>query len=113
MTSSVPSTAVWLVMNVSSTDRYLCLPLGTSGLGREAVLALSRKQPSRIYFTGRNSKAAADVIAQIKSESVTSSPSLDITFLECDHISLSSVELTIKRFLSESQHLDTSSAMPG
>lgn len=83
------------------------MPLGTSGLGKEAVLALSRKQPLQIYFTGRNSKAAADVISQVKRESATRNPSLNITFLECDHTSLPSVEVAIKSFLSKSQRLDT------
>ncbi|MCJ1470143.1 hypothetical protein MMC07_008788 [Pseudocyphellaria aurata] len=82
----------------SLTDKVFLVTGETSGLGREAVLALSRKQPSRIYFTGRNSKAAADIIAQVNSESATSSSSVNITFLEYDFTSLSSVELTIKKF---------------
>ena len=75
---------------------------GTSGLGKEAILALSRKQPSAIYFTGRNSKGAAEVIAQVQD----ANPTVNLTFLECDHTSLASVESAIKRFLHSSQRLD-------
>ena len=75
---------------------------GTSGLGKEAILALSRKQPKRIYFTGRNSKGAASVISQVKD----ANPTVNLIFLECDQTSLSSVESAIKQFLSHSQRLD-------
>ncbi|KAL8643531.1 MAG: hypothetical protein Q9226_008303 [Calogaya cf. arnoldii] len=76
---------------------------GTSGLGKEAILALSRRQPSHIYFTGRNTKAAADVVTQAKN---VTSPPINITFLECDHTSLASVQKAMRKFISESQRLD-------
>ena len=85
---------------VLSTNR--CVDAGTSGLGKEAILALSRKQPAHIYFTGRNSKAASEVIAEVKD----ANPTVDLTFLECDHTTLASVESAIKRFLHNSERLD-------
>jgi NAD(P)-dependent dehydrogenase (short-subunit alcohol dehydrogenase family) len=77
---------------------------GTSGLGKEAILALSQKQPSRVFFTGRNATAAANVITQ--AQSAANNPSSKFIFLECDHTSLSSVENVIRQFLSESRRLD-------
>ena len=79
-----------------------CVYAGTSGLGKEAVLALSRKQPAGIYFTGRNSKGAAEVISLAKA----TNPTVKVIFLECDQTSLASVESAIKQFLSKSQRLD-------
>ncbi|CAL8580516.1 short-chain alcohol dehydrogenase [Xanthoria parietina] len=76
---------------------------GTSGLGKEAILALSPRQPSHIYFTGRNTKAAADVVTQAKN---ASNLPVTITFLECDHMSLASVEDAMKEFISKSRRLD-------
>ncbi|KAL9591682.1 MAG: hypothetical protein Q9179_007477 [Wetmoreana sp. 5 TL-2023] len=70
--------------------------------GAEAILALVPKQPAQIYFTGRNSKAAADVIARAKRVN----PTVDVLFLECDHDSLASVHSAITSFLSRSQRLD-------
>ena len=70
----------------------------TSGLGKEAVLVLSRKQPTGIYFTGRSSKGAAEVIPLAKD----ANPNVNVVFLECDQTSLPSVEIAIKHFLSKS-----------
>lgn len=81
--------------------RY-CAYLGTSGLGAEAILAVARKQPSRIFFTGRNSKGAANVISRAKD----ANPTLEITFLECDHSSFTSVESAVKNFQGQSKRLD-------
>ena len=87
---------------LSLTD--IALFTGTSGLGKEVILALARQQPSRIFFTGRNSTAAVDVIQQAKGAANQSS--LDVTYLECDHNSFSSVENAMKKFLAESRRLD-------
>lgn len=79
---------------------------GTSGLGKETILALAPREPSRIYFTGRNSTAAANVISEAEAESAARNPSLKLTFLECYHTSFPSVENAIRQFLSETQRLD-------
>ena len=86
--------------NNTYIDSYIYA--GTSGLGKESVLVLARKQPTGIYFTGRNSKAAAELVSQVKD----ANPSVNVNFLECDQTSLPSVESAIKQFLSKSQRLD-------
>lgn len=98
-----------LSREVSAWPNYTCSSLidvsfrsGTSGLGKEAILALSRHNPKHIYFTGRNSKNATDVISNVKA----SYPAVEISFLECDQTSLSSTENAVKQFLSVSQRLD-------
>ena len=78
------------------------LVLGTAGLGKETILALSRHSPKHIYFTGRNTENATDVISQAKAIG----PSTEISFIKCDQTSLSSVESAVKQFLSVSQRLD-------
>ena len=77
---------------------------GTSGLGKEAILALAQHQPSRIFFTGRNSTAAVEVMQQAKK--AADNPSLDIDYLECDHTSFSSIAKAIRKFHAELQRLD-------
>ncbi|KAJ6473577.1 oxidoreductase [Mycena vitilis] len=75
---------------------------GTAGIGKESVLALAKHNPACIYFTGRDSARANQVIAEIKS----SAPSVSIVFLECDLESLASVEKAAKQFISKSDRLD-------
>ncbi|KAJ6591834.1 oxidoreductase [Mycena vulgaris] len=71
---------------------------GTGGIGKASVLALAKHNPQRIYFSGRDSKRAADIIADINS----TSPSVALVFLECDQGSLASVEKAAKQIISES-----------
>ncbi|KAJ6485936.1 oxidoreductase [Mycena sanguinolenta] len=75
---------------------------GTAGIGKEAILAFAKHNPQRLYFSGRNAEQAAQIIAEIKS----TSPSVDIVFLECDLTSLPSVEKTAKLVVSQSDRLD-------
>ncbi|KAJ6588800.1 oxidoreductase [Mycena capillaripes] len=75
---------------------------GTGGIGKESVLALAKHNPKSIYFTGRNSSRANEVIAEIKS----TAPSVTIVFLECDLESLAAVERGAKQFISQSDRLD-------
>jgi NAD(P)-dependent dehydrogenase (short-subunit alcohol dehydrogenase family) len=75
---------------------------GTAGLGKESILALAKHNPEHIYFSGRNSSRAVDVITDIKA----SIPGANLTFIECDLASLSSVSSVAKQFLSSSQRLD-------
>ncbi|KAJ6531163.1 oxidoreductase [Mycena capillaripes] len=75
---------------------------GTAGIGKESVLVLAKHNPACIYFTGRNSTRANQVIAEIKS----AAPSVAIVFLECDLESLASVEKAAKQFNSQSDRLD-------
>ncbi|KAJ7451041.1 oxidoreductase [Mycena latifolia] len=75
---------------------------GTAGIGKESVVALAKHNPKCIYFSGRDSKRAAEVIAEAK----TAAPSTTVTFLECDLTSLASVEKAARQVASESDRLD-------
>ncbi|KAI4271671.1 MAG: hypothetical protein LQ337_005850 [Flavoplaca oasis] len=58
---------------------------GTSGIGKAAVLALAAFNPTRIYFTGRNSAAGAAIIAEAqKLHPSLSSISSSLIFIQCD-----------------------------
>ena len=76
--------------------------IGTTGLGKEAILALARHGPKHIYFTGRNSTNAADVVSQTKAINLK----VEVSFLQCDQTSLASVENAVKNFLASSERLD-------
>ena len=54
--------------------------VGTSGIGRAAVVALAQHRPLHIYFTGRRQKIASSVVDEIKSLS----PGCSISFIHCD-----------------------------
>jgi NAD(P)-dependent dehydrogenase (short-subunit alcohol dehydrogenase family) len=78
------------------------LTVGTAGIGKETVLGLVKHSPQRVYFTGRDAKRAAGLLAETKK----AAPAVSVTFLECDQSSLASVEKAAKRALSESDRLD-------
>ncbi|KAJ7090568.1 oxidoreductase [Mycena crocata] len=84
------------------TAKVFFITGGTAGIGKESVLALAKHNPERIYFSGRDSKRAADIIAEIKSVN----PTVPVVFLECDLTSLASVEKAAKQIVSESERLD-------
>lgn len=65
---------------------------GTAGLGKESVKSLAAFSPEHVYFTGRNSSAAADLIAEIRS----AHPMVGITFIEFDLSSLRSISIALK-----------------
>lgn len=75
---------------------------GTNGLGKETIVTLAKHSPEHIYFTGRNASAADGVIDTVKSVA----PSVKLTFIECNQLSLASVEKAAKTFLSKSSQLD-------
>lgn len=74
------------------SSRFLTLT-GTAGLGKESVKALAAHSPEHVYFTGRNSSAAADLIAQVRS----AHPMVGMTFIEFDLSSLRSIATAIKK----------------
>lgn len=76
--------------------------IGTAGLGRETILALSQNNPEHIFFAGRDETRASSLIQEVKNtESAT-----QLTFLPCDFTSLASVEAAARTFLSQSAQLD-------
>jgi NAD(P)-dependent dehydrogenase (short-subunit alcohol dehydrogenase family) len=58
--------------------------------------------PEHIYFSGRNTKKANEVIEKVHNEH----PSTKITFLECDNSDLSSVKACANKFLAQAERLD-------
>ncbi|KAJ7633704.1 oxidoreductase [Mycena rosella] len=92
----------------SSTDipdlsrKVIFVTGGTAGIGKESVLAFAKHNPQCVYFSGRDSKRAAEVITEAK----TAAPSANLVFLECDLTSLTSVENAARQLTSESDRLD-------
>lgn len=60
-------------------------------------MALAKHHPKEIYFSGRNAKKAAEVIAEIKAVV----PTANLTFIECDLASLASIKAGMQRFTSQ------------
>jgi NAD(P)-dependent dehydrogenase (short-subunit alcohol dehydrogenase family) len=69
----------------------ILIPTGTAGLGKESVKAFAAHSPEHIYFTGRNSAAAASLIAEVRSVH----PLVALTFIELDLSSLRSISTAI------------------
>ncbi|KAI0452941.1 putative short-chain dehydrogenase [Xylaria acuta] len=70
---------------------------GTAGLGKASIQALARRGPSHIYFTGRNAKAGETLIAETKK----TNPSVGLTFVEMDFLSLASVKKGCDQFIHD------------
>ncbi|KAE8551331.1 hypothetical protein EYB25_005216 [Talaromyces marneffei] len=70
---------------------------GTSGLGRASVASLAKRNPAHIYFTGRNNKAAQELIHEVHTEN----PSVKLTFVKMDMTSLVSVKEACKEFVHD------------
>jgi len=82
--------------------KVLLVTGGTTGLGKESLLALAKHNPSHLVFTGRNVSSADSVLAALKE----SSPSTPVTFIPCDLSSLSSVQEGAKKIASSTERLD-------
>lgn len=76
--------------------------LGTNGLGKQTIVTLAKHSPEHIYFTGRNAESAQSIIDEANS----AAPSVKLTFIKCDQLSLSSVEKAAKDIVSKISHLD-------
>jgi len=88
---------------------------GTSGLGAASARALAELHPaSRIYLAGRNSAAAAALIADIRGATTSEkSDTPDIVFLPLDLTSLPSVRAAAQHLLASETHLDVLLANAG
>ncbi|KAM0257032.1 hypothetical protein ACHAQJ_004627 [Trichoderma viride] len=73
------------------SGKVILITGGTSGIGKAAVLELSKHNPAHIYFTGRNEKSAAEVTSQCVNPS-------NVTFLRCEHDSLESIRDAAAKF---------------
>ncbi|RFU73952.1 oxidoreductase, short-chain dehydrogenase reductase family [Trichoderma arundinaceum] len=77
-----------ILMKTNADERLL---IGTSGIGKTAILELAKHNPAHIYFTGRNEKAAAEVVSQCAVSS-------NITFLPCELDSFKSIRDAAAKF---------------
>ncbi|KAJ7642769.1 oxidoreductase [Mycena polygramma] len=75
---------------------------GTAGLGKQSILALAKKNPAHIHFSGRSEDRAATLISEVK----TAVPSARLTFLKCNMASLASVAEAAKQLSSQTERLD-------
>ncbi|KAI1421471.1 oxidoreductase [Xylaria sp. FL1777] len=82
--------------------RVLLVTGGTGGIGAEIVVELAKHNPSHIFFTGRNAKAADKTIQRIKAVG----PDVNATFVQCDLASLDTVRDAANKILAESNRLD-------
>lgn len=71
-------------------------------MGRQTIATLAKHSPEHIYFTGRNSEAATEIIAQTQSNS----PNVKLCFIECNQLSLASVQAAANVFLQQATQLD-------
>ncbi|CAG9941540.1 unnamed protein product [Clonostachys rosea f. rosea IK726] len=91
------------------TGKVLLITGGTGGLGAGAAALLAKRNPSKIYITGRNEEAARDVFKRIKD----SGSQAQTKFIRCDHTSLDSVREAANIFLSQETRLDVLMANAG
>ncbi|RYP69720.1 hypothetical protein DL771_005922 [Monosporascus sp. 5C6A] len=82
--------------------RVILVTGGTGGIGAEIVVELAKHNPGRIFFTGRNAKAAEKAIERIKAVA----PNVTATFVACDLASLATVRDSANKILAESPRLD-------
>ncbi|KAF2191683.1 oxidoreductase [Zopfia rhizophila CBS 207.26] len=84
------------------SGKVILITGGTAGLGTETILQLSKHNPSRILFTGRNTTAANKVIETTKAINAN----LDIRFIPCDFTPLKSVQEAGKHVVATNERLD-------
>lgn len=84
------------------TTSLTTITTGTNGLGAQSAIHLAKHNAAHIYISGRNAKSAENVIKQIRDHGSTT----EVTFIECDLASLSSVKQTAERFAAQTPRLD-------
>lgn len=75
---------------------------GNNGLGKETILQLAKHNPETIYMGARNEAKAKSAIRAIEK----AIPKANITFIQLDLVSLTSVKKVAEKFLSENDWLD-------
>lgn len=91
------------------TGKGILLTGGTAGLGALAIGHFVTRNPARIYFTGRQEKAAEDIRREVRD----SGSNTEIEFLPCDLISLEAVKQTADTLLARESRLDVLVANAG
>jgi len=97
-----------------TTRNTILITGGTSGLGAASARAIAEIHPaSRIYLAGRNSAAAATLIAEIQDATTSEKDTPEIVFLPLDLTSLPSVRAAAQHLLASETHLDVLLANAG
>lgn len=81
--------------------KLIFVTCGTTGLGKESLLALAKHNPAHLYFTGRNEKSADEVASSINAVAAD----VPVTFLKCDLADLSSIKSVAEKFLATEKRL--------
>ncbi|KAI4717461.1 oxidoreductase [Aureobasidium sp. EXF-10727] len=74
----------------------------TSGVGAETIKQLAVHSPSKIFFTGRDAKAANNLIESMK----LLNPQVQLRFIPCDLADLSSVRQASNRIAAKASRID-------
>ncbi|KAI0390652.1 oxidoreductase [Xylariaceae sp. FL0594] len=91
------------------TGKVILITGGTNGLGAASAEVLARRDPAKIYITGRSESAAQRVIANVKS----SGSRTEVVWLNCDHTKLATVKAAADAFLAKESRLDVLMANAG
>ncbi|KFY18952.1 hypothetical protein V493_08234 [Pseudogymnoascus sp. VKM F-4281 (FW-2241)] len=84
------------------TGRVILVTGGTGGIGVEIVVEIAKHNPARILFTGRNATSARTTILRAQDLS----PHANITFVQCDLASLTSVNAAANKIIEMCPRLD-------
>lgn len=91
------------------SDRVYFITGGTAGLGSETISLLATKRPAHVFFSGRNSRKAEELIRKVNK----TSPETKLTFIQCDLSDLSSVKQAGQSLLAQIDRLDVFIANAG
>lgn len=89
-------------MRSYTSKRFTNNLTGTSGVGAETVKQLVVHNPSKIFFTGRNAKAADALIGSAE----LLNPDVQVRFIPCDLSDLSSVRQASNRIAAKVARID-------
>ncbi|KAK2733680.1 hypothetical protein FQN55_003189 [Onygenales sp. PD_40] len=90
------------------SGRVVLVTGGTSGLGKQTILQLSKHNPATIYLAARSESKALSTIAEIKSSlPPTQSATLNLQHLPLDLSSFASIRAAATLFTSSSKRLHT------
>ena len=76
--------------------------IGTAGLGKITITRLAEHNPSQIFFSGRDTKKASQVVNSIKA----AVPGVRVDFIRCDLASHASIDAACKQLIASTQRLD-------
>jgi NAD(P)-dependent dehydrogenase (short-subunit alcohol dehydrogenase family) len=82
---------------------------GTAGLGAQTIGLIAAAKAEHIFFTGRNSQRAQEVIEKVQKDT----PTAKITYLECNNSNLASIKACADKFLAQATRLDVFIANAG